>query len=136
MRFVTAIILMNFTCCLSPAIIDCSDDESINNAINLASYYFPESSINILSMRVICRDRSEMNADCFIQFFGGDYPYHKSSIVARKDQAASCVIHEAMHINLYHSTTRTYESSCVSHDKICGWDDALIKKINNELKGN
>jgi hypothetical protein len=79
-------------------------------------------------MEVFCYSNDPYpRTQCAVEWPGTDMNGYSSRIKARDDIAPACVLHEAMHLDLFQGD---YETYCVSHKEECGWNEKRLEELN------
>ena len=110
-------------CVKAVELIDCNSDGS--PGLITAQKYFPSQSLEYLE--IFCRDRSELPADCYIEWFGSKY--HRARWFADVRYLDACIVHEAYHSNLYFE----FGDFCASHTASCNWDSLVLESALDEV---
>jgi hypothetical protein len=115
-----------------PDFIRCTNQERAANGLEIAVNEFTETASLLSWMQVICEEEKtiKINDDfvhCYVEWYGNG-PY-RPRIVVEDIIEAECIIHESMHIDLYHRT----KNACHSHNSSCGWNADKIEQLNSQL---
>jgi hypothetical protein len=116
---------LSLTSCKYRRIIDCTEEAEVNRAIEFSMNHFLNVREWMDNMDVFCRQEDPYpNAQCIIQWSGGGP--HDARFDVRDDIAPQCVLHEALHLELY----RTVDDHCSSHKETCGWNERRLEELN------
>jgi hypothetical protein len=116
-----------------PDFIRCTDQERAAIGLEIAVNEFTETESLLSRLQVICEEERTIKINdelvhSYIEWFGNG-PY-RPRIVVEDTIEAECIIHESMHINLFHTQQ---EDACASHNPSCGWNSDKIEQLNAKL---